>query len=84
MAFAFNLVLSLACLFVGTCLLSILAERLRGKTEDLNLHVGTAIAVSGAGGLLFPFWSWRSTFGLLAALTVWTLVGGLIERLGRR
>ena len=80
---ALHLLLSLACLFVGTCLLAILDQLLRGKTDDLNLHVGTAIAVSGVGGLLFPFWGWASTVGLLAVLSIWTLVGGLIERLSR-
>ena len=83
MPFALHLALALASLFVGTCLLAILAEFLRGKRDEFNLHVGTAIAVTVAGGLLFPFWGWWSTSGLLATLTIWTLVGGLIERRSR-
>ena len=83
MSFALHLALALASLFVGTCLLAILAEYLRGKRDEFNLHVGTAIAVTVAGGLLFPFWSWWSTLGLLAVLTIWTLVGGLIGKLNQ-
>ncbi len=58
-----------------------LAEYLRGKRDKFNLHVGTAIAVTVAGGLLFPFWGWWSTLGLLAVLTIWTLVGGVLDKL---
>ena len=84
MPFALHLALALASLFVGTCLIAILDGYLRGKRDEFNLHVGTAIAVTVVGGLLFPFWSWWSTSALLATLTIWTLVGGLIERRSRQ
>ncbi len=81
MPFALHLALALASLFVGTCLLAILDEYLRGKRDEFNLHVGTAIAVTVAGGLLFPFWGWWSTLGFLTVLTIWTLVGGVLDKL---
>jgi len=76
-----GLALSVVCLFIGTCAIAVVSGLLEGRTEEINLHVGTAILVSIIGGVLFLFWGWMSTVVLMGFLTVWTVVGGVVARM---
>ena len=74
--------LSTTALFLGTILLAISHGALAGR-DPINLHVGTAYGVAGLGALPYLVWGWPSTLAILAVLTLWTLVGGLLERKNR-
>jgi len=76
-----GLALAGVCLFVGTCALAIVSAYLEGRTDEVNLHVGTGILVAIVGGALFVFWGWTSTLGLMGFLTLWTFVGGVVGRM---
>ena len=77
-----HFVLSIVALFFGTILLVLLSGVLAGR-DPINLHIGTAFLVAGLGSLSYLFWGWRSTLVILAVLTLWELVGGLLERRNR-
>ncbi len=77
-----HFVLSMVALFVGSILLALLSGVIAGR-DPVNLHVGTAYLVAGLGSLAYLFWGWPSSLTILAILTVWVLVGGLLERRDR-
>jgi len=77
-----HFVLSMVALFFGTILLAMLSGVLAGR-DPINLHVGTAYLVAGLGSLPYLFWGWPSTLAILTTLTLWQLVGGLLERRDR-
>ena len=74
--------LSTMALFLGTILLAGLYGVLAGR-ENVNLYIGTAYAVAGLGAVPYLVWGWPATSAILAVLTLWTLVGGLLERRDR-
>ena len=74
--------LSIVVLFLGTILLALFSGVLAGH-ESGNLHTGTAYLVAGLGSIPYLLWGWPSTFTILAVLTLWTLVGALLNKRDR-
>ncbi len=77
-----HFVLSMVALFFGTLLLVLLEGVLLGR-DPINLHIGTAILVTILGSLAYLIWGWPSTLTIVAILTLWTLVGVLLQRRDR-
>ena len=73
-----HFMLSMVVLFLGTILLAMFSGVLAGH-ESGNLHTGTAYLVAGLGSLPYLLWGWQSTFAIMAVLTLWTLVGELLN-----
>ena len=72
-------ILAVVVLLGASALLNLLSSSLAGY-EEFPLHIGFVLLVTLVGAVLFPFWGWTSTAGVLGVVGAWSIAGALLER----
>ncbi len=78
-----ELLLAVASLVVGACVLNVLGDWMAGR-ERATLEWGSILVITLVGSVLFLLWEWNGVLGVLAVIAGWSVIGILWDKLRGR
>ena len=75
--------LAVAVLALASIVLNLISDFMSGRASS-TLEWGSVLVATLMGSGLFLIWGWNSVLGVLAVLGGWSMLGILLQRLGKR